>query len=681
MRLENKLTTFMILFLVSSTILFSSLSYILFMKSLSEVERLRASEDSVRVNNALLNLIDSLDSTVKDWAFWDDTYRFVQNKNEEYKESNLNLDSLQNLELDYLTIFNFEEGIKFSTLVNHFEDSLAYDTSLFNAITEGSIKEEDFLMGKKGLVKVNGEIVIFSSRPILKSDQTGEVLGFLLMGKKFDDSMISAMKRVLLNEIFLFIEDESNYSNIEKIDTQSSNSLINGHTIYTKENMGIKGNEILKMVEFNQTHVLIENNILDVYGKNIGFIRLIKTRDVYSLVKRTTITFFSFLTLFILVLSLLIIIFSKRFFKETKSRIRELQSSAESLLKGEYREIKTRTGDNDLAELTSSFNKMAKEIIFSRKSLESKKDDLEIEVTRKTLDLKKNISDLKKTKTAMLNMMDDLNIANENLKELDKAKGEFLNMVSHELKTPLTAIIAHLGVLDDMKGNLAKEELESFEAIKRNSHNLKILISNILEISRMEAGKFELTKVSMDLKKVINEAIENLKILAKQKNIILKTEIGSIPKIFADDTRVHEVVNNLVTNALKFTERGSVTVTAKREGKEVKISVIDTGIGIPKEKMNNLFHKFYQVDASISRRYGGTGLGLSISKKLVEAHGGKISVVSEENKGTTFSFTLPIKSDDVEIKTTKKETKNTRDPFSEFDSRIKKIAEERKKNS
>ncbi|MGV8162910.1 MAG: ATP-binding protein [Candidatus Nanoarchaeia archaeon] len=264
------------------------------------------------------------------------------------------------------------------------------------------------------------------------------------------------------------------------------------------------------------------------------------------------------------------------------------------------------------------------------------------EIKETTMELQLKIADLDKTKKAITNMLEDVEEANKNLKQLDSVKSEFLNMVSHELKTPLAALLAHLDVLDDLKSNLTEEELHSLDAIKRNGNQLKILITNILEISRMESGKFELTKSRMNIKPLIEDAEESLKILSKQKKLEIKSEVSDLPEIEVDDTRLREMLNNLMTNAIKFTEQGSITIRAEKIEDFIKISVIDTGIGIPEDKMKNLFQKFYQVDASLSRRYGGTGLGLAITKQMVEAHGGKMSVESVEGKGTTFSFTLPI---------------------------------------
>jgi two-component sensor histidine kinase len=174
-----------------------------------------------------------------------------------------------------------------------------------------------------------------------------------------------------------------------------------------------------------------------------------------------------------------------------------------------------------------------------------------------------------------------------------------------------------------------------------------MLIGNILEISRIDSGRFDLNITEINVKEKIALLVDNLKILSDTKHIELKTDCDGVEKISTDAMRFEEILNNLIGNAIKFTDAGSITVKAEfgrdKEKGFVIISVIDTGVGIPEDKMSNLFQKFYQVDATVSRRYGGTGLGLSITKRMIELQGGKISVSSVVGKGTTFRFTLPIK--------------------------------------
>jgi len=356
--------------------------------------------------------------------------------------------------------------------------------------------------------------------------------------------------------------------------------------------------------------------------------------------------------------------------------IKNLTDIVEKIGSGKFEskiESDLRSSGDEIGELATNINKMADYLKnYEKKLLESERGKgvlLKKEVDKKTKELNQKVKDLNNTKKAILNMMEDMSKANKELKELDKSKSEFLNIVSHELKTPLTALIAHLEVIEDMKSNLTKEELNSLEAIRRNSDNLKMLISNILEIARMESGKFELTKINLNLEKLIKESARELQILAKQKSLNIRTKIKKLPKIKADDTRLKEIMNNLITNAIKFTERGSITISAQKKGGFVEVKVADTGVGIPNNKIKNIFQKFYQVDTSISRRYGGTGLGLSITKKIIENHGGEIKVDSIKGKGTIFTFTLPIKTQENEKVSVKK--KELKDPFANVNSQIK----------
>jgi len=307
----------------------------------------------------------------------------------------------------------------------------------------------------------------------------------------------------------------------------------------------------------------------------------------------------------------------------------------------------TRTLRSEINKKTKEIQKINKgleKIVNQRtKELKELNKGLEKEVNQRTKELNNKIIDLGNNRKALLNIMEDIHKANDDLKKLDKAKSEFLNIVSHELKTPLTAMMAYIDILDDSGEHLTEEEKQSLSVIKRNANNLKMLIGNILEIARMDAGKFELTKEKIDLKEIIETSLEDIKILAEQKNLKLITKIGNVGRVNVDPERIKEIINNLVSNAIKFTEKGSITVDVTKKEENVKISVEDTGVGIPEEHLKDLFKAFYQVDASISRKYGGTGLGLAITKKIAEAHGGKIEVTSIKGKGTKFTITLPIK--------------------------------------
>jgi PAS domain S-box-containing protein len=242
---------------------------------------------------------------------------------------------------------------------------------------------------------------------------------------------------------------------------------------------------------------------------------------------------------------------------------------------------------------------------------------------------------------------EELQKANKELKELDAVKTDFQNLISHELKTPLTAMSAHLEILEDKDFSSLPEEgkkfKESLDSIKRNNNQLKILINNLLEITRIQARTFVLDIEKVDASEVAMEVINDLEALVDLDKIKIVKRFCKIPKISVDKQRLIEIFSNLITNSIKFTEKGEITITCKRKGKFVLFKISDTGIGIKKDKIPHLFEKFYQAGNPLSNKYGGSGLGLSITKQLLELQGGEIKVKSTYGRGSTFTIKLPIK--------------------------------------
>lgn len=234
--------------------------------------------------------------------------------------------------------------------------------------------------------------------------------------------------------------------------------------------------------------------------------------------------------------------------------------------------------------------------------------------------------------------------AYENLKELDRMKGEFVSNVSHELRAPLHTISGFVQLLLSGKVEDNATQQECLETVYRQTQHLTRLIDDLLDVSSMEAGHFELRKGSVQMHEVVQEVLQELRPMATQKQITLTDKTTpDLPVVFADGQRLGQVVRNLVHNAIKFTpEKGHVTVSGLAHADQVVIMVQDDGPGIPAEAMVHLFERFYQVDSSSTRRVGGTGLGLYICKQIVEAHGGSIWVESEPGKGSVFRFSVPI---------------------------------------
>jgi PAS domain S-box-containing protein len=234
--------------------------------------------------------------------------------------------------------------------------------------------------------------------------------------------------------------------------------------------------------------------------------------------------------------------------------------------------------------------------------------------------------------------------ANIRLQEVDRLKSIFLASMSHELRTPLNSIIGFTGIiLQGMSGEINQEQRKQLTMVRNSANHLLSLINDVLDVSRIEAGRVELSPEEMRLDDVVKEVAEAFSPAVSEKDLEFLTEVPEDILLLSDRRRVKQVLMNLVSNAIKFTDRGSVKIAARvaRDG-NVDIRVIDTGIGVKKEDTDKLFQPFQQIDTSLTRSREGTGLGLHIAKRLAALLGGDISAKSEYGRGSEFIFTIPL---------------------------------------
>src|SRR4030042_5776393 len=248
---------------------------------------------------------------------------------------------------------------------------------------------------------------------------------------------------------------------------------------------------------------------------------------------------------------------------------------------------------------------------------------------------------------------DQLEKANQELRRLDVMKSEFVSIASHELRTPLAAIKNSVQLVRSGTAGKVNENQEKFlSTAERNINRLTNILNDLLNLSKIESGRIELNFENIELKGMIELMASSLKPHADAKSIQIDVEVsGEIPEVYGDPEKINQILTNLIGNAIKFTpEKGNILITAKllsndqqrSYGERIAVSVKDTGIGNQPEHLDAIFEKFHQVEGSLHRSVSGTGLGLAITKGLVEAHQGKIWVESEMEKGSTFTFTLPM---------------------------------------
>jgi PAS domain S-box-containing protein len=257
----------------------------------------------------------------------------------------------------------------------------------------------------------------------------------------------------------------------------------------------------------------------------------------------------------------------------------------------------------------------------------------------------RDISERKAAEGERERLLENLAAQNERLLELDRLKDEFVALVSHELRTPLTSIRGYLElVLEGEAGDLTDEQRQFLGVVERNAHRLLALVGDLLFLAQVEAGKLALEIGAVDLAAVASESVETARPLAEAKGITLTLATGPLPLLPGDRTRLAQLLDNLISNGIKFTPAdGRVDVRVRGQRGSAVIEVRDTGMGIAANEQEHLFERFFRTAKATEQAIPGTGLGLAISKAIVRAHGGRITVASDDGDGSTFLVSLPIR--------------------------------------
>jgi signal transduction histidine kinase len=249
-----------------------------------------------------------------------------------------------------------------------------------------------------------------------------------------------------------------------------------------------------------------------------------------------------------------------------------------------------------------------------------------------------DISQRKKLEEELKDSYEELKLTYSKLQELYKIKDNFLSNISHELRTPLTSVMGYTELMLDEK--LTEKQRHMTEIVFRNSKRLSKLIQGLLDSQLIESSDLKLAGEMCIINEVITAVAEDMKNMAAIKNIPIKINITDTLVVEGDIEKLTQVFSNLVDNAVKFTIKGEINIRGEMDNQNVHIQISDTGIGIPQDRLEKIFERFYQVDSSNARKYGGTGLGLWISKNIIEAHGGRIWAESKSS-GSTFHILLP----------------------------------------
>lgn len=336
------------------------------------------------------------------------------------------------------------------------------------------------------------------------------------------------------------------------------------------------------------------------------------------------------------------------FFAEKISKpITRLKRLTQDLIMGQYdTKIETKSSD-ELGELASGFESMRKNVNEINKNLNSLVVERTIELQNANVGLRIKELQLENANEELIRRDGELEAVNEELRKTDRAKEEFISMVSHEVKTPLGPAKGYIEMLlrPKIAGELSEKQKKYANTIYRNIQKLEVLVSDVLDVYKLDMGKLKLSKSDIEVRNLLSSVQEDLRLLTldKEINVMVQDRTNQGTSVFCDPKRIEQVLANLIKNSIDFVpERdGKIIVTVQEDPENqsmVRFSIEDNGIGIPSEKIDKLFNKFYQIDTTATRKHGGTGLGLAICRGIVENHGGRIWVDKGYVNGARIIF-------------------------------------------
>jgi signal transduction histidine kinase len=591
-RLRHTLRVKVLVLLVCSLALFLVILFFpirqIFLNSFNDLEQQSMEVDLTRALNVINNERDLQEKMVVEYGAWDDTYAFVEHPNPEYIDNNYTDESFINRRSNLVLVINADHKLVFG---RKFDLATSKQIPLPQGI-ERLYAPESSLVHFSGLNQVNtsivhlsNEIILLSAHPIITSLFEGPSRGTIIFGRTLDDTAIGYFSQV--TQLSMQIHRPNDPQLLQEIQ-QAPESILaqQGQYVQPLDETTLAG------------YILLP----DIDGNLGAVVRIIKTRDIYQR-ERTGLFYISLaVCIGVVLLAFLLMLLLERVVIGRLASLRANLAQIGTAANPSGRV--TVQGNDELAQLATGINTTLAAL-----------EQAEL--------------DRQRTKDETIQM-----------------KQRFIATVSHELRTPLTPIQGYLDLLLlGGIGELSPDQTEVMKTIKNNVQHMTALVEDVLLISSLSSKGLKLQISPTDLKSVIAEVVELFQFTTKQKRITLTVDIADeLPPVAADKQRLNQVIWNLLSNALKYTDAGGqIWLRARmRDGHTAEVEIEDTGVGLTDEQQQLAFTPFYRAANHLSITAGGTGLGLAIVQELVALHGGEICIRSTPNAGSTFSFNLPI---------------------------------------
>jgi len=470
-----------------------------------------------------------------------------------------------------------------------------------------------------------------------------------------ESSLEEAQKRAFdsqyaLESIFAFIDyDEAETKHLRELLKELKDFTAAAGSLYTRMLTDIENATFPKEASLlNQRTIELREKLIkltDTFSTNLKS-QLVNVGDA------TRNQRYWNMVVFIFAVSLSLILVKIIISRSVTQPLQKAAALATAMAEGDLsRKLDIRRRQDEIGELAQAMNTMAEKIESSHAQLEQKVADRTASLEEINQKLRAEIAERKRTEEILKNTQEKLVESARLAEKANKSKSEFLANMSHEIRTPLTGVLGMIEMLTHTP--LTPEQQDYVDTITVSGETLRVIINDILDISKIEAGEFSLASEPFDLKKSLENIIHIFAPLANKKELDFQVQFNPTDSYFVrgDEVRIRQIIYNLVGNALKFTHEGKIEIRVNtgeviENTMKFHIDVEDTGIGINREFMENIFHKFTQVDASDTRKFPGTGLGLYITRQLVEMMKGSIDVTSTPGKGSTFHILLPLQLED-----------------------------------